>query len=467
MRITCRCPSCGAGYQVDEQFVGRKAKCPKSAAAIVVAAATASPTAPAARPVKSAGATTAPQQPRRRLRRSRPARHSGEGQAGGQEKLPVAAKSKPAAAKPKPVADFADLAELDDNPLAFAWDAESPRKPAAAVGNNAKKVPGLAGIPVDLRGRPWGRRNRVQRRSPPTKAPCCWPWGTLGGVVVLTVCIAVAVMVMQKRPATGTTAASSQAVAATWKKPPPKRPPSSAHGAAVAGVGAGRRRHHRRRRHRGRAGQRRRESEPGGAKGVAQDSSDAAGLSADRVLPHGERRGAAVRFPSTGRPCPAAFDDWLQDFAEAKRLAAKGNKWVLILFDASDSPAPRTAKRTGGRSSRGPSSAIRWKRITSSFISTTRNTGAKANVKDAKQNLRVGKELAWLLSTILLLNKEGGPVGVHEGFQTCDLRNFLEMLGKSREPRTGSPRWRRREFDPPPRERRRERGDQQALEPVG
>ncbi len=39
MRITCRCSSCGGTYQVDGQYAGRKIKCPKCAAAIVVTAA--------------------------------------------------------------------------------------------------------------------------------------------------------------------------------------------------------------------------------------------------------------------------------------------------------------------------------------------------------------------------------------------------------------------------------------------
>ncbi len=39
MPVTCHCSSCGATYQVGQQFVGRKIKCPKCAAAILVAAA--------------------------------------------------------------------------------------------------------------------------------------------------------------------------------------------------------------------------------------------------------------------------------------------------------------------------------------------------------------------------------------------------------------------------------------------
>ena len=38
MRITCHCSSCGGSYQVDGQYAGRKIKCPKCAAAIVVTA---------------------------------------------------------------------------------------------------------------------------------------------------------------------------------------------------------------------------------------------------------------------------------------------------------------------------------------------------------------------------------------------------------------------------------------------
>ena len=62
MPVTCHCSSCGATYQVDQQFVGRKIKCPKCAAAILVAAAAdakrlataAQKTAAGAKPLKTA-----------------------------------------------------------------------------------------------------------------------------------------------------------------------------------------------------------------------------------------------------------------------------------------------------------------------------------------------------------------------------------------------------------------------------
>ena len=61
MRMTCHCASCGATYQVDEQFAGRKIKCPKCSAAIVVTAAAedaevfpAKKSASAAKPLKTA-----------------------------------------------------------------------------------------------------------------------------------------------------------------------------------------------------------------------------------------------------------------------------------------------------------------------------------------------------------------------------------------------------------------------------
>ena len=55
MPVTCHCSSCGATYQVGEQFAGRKIKCPKCAAAILVAAWPPRPkTMAAAKPLKRA-----------------------------------------------------------------------------------------------------------------------------------------------------------------------------------------------------------------------------------------------------------------------------------------------------------------------------------------------------------------------------------------------------------------------------
>jgi S1-C subfamily serine protease/thioredoxin-related protein/DNA-directed RNA polymerase subunit RPC12/RpoP len=62
MPVTCHCSACGATYQVGEQFAGRKIKCPKCAAAIVVAAA--GPQTPAApKPLKTAARIEADEPP--------------------------------------------------------------------------------------------------------------------------------------------------------------------------------------------------------------------------------------------------------------------------------------------------------------------------------------------------------------------------------------------------------------------
>ena len=51
MSVICKCPSCKAKYQVGDEYAGRTIKCPKCSAAVVVPAATAtpSPTAPASK----------------------------------------------------------------------------------------------------------------------------------------------------------------------------------------------------------------------------------------------------------------------------------------------------------------------------------------------------------------------------------------------------------------------------------
>ena len=113
---------------------------------------------------------------------------------------------------------------------------------------------------------------------------------------------------------------------------------------------------------------------------------------------------------------PRGFDDWLQDFEEAKRLAAKEGKWILVLFDASDNCEHSEAYRREIFSQAEFRDSVE-KEYVLFYLDSPKSDGAKAKVKDARQNERVNKQFSvGYYPTILLLDKEGHAVGAHEGY---------------------------------------------------
>ena len=415
MRITCRCSSCGASYQVDQQFAGRKIKCPKCAAAIIVAAVAESPPTAAARPVKSPAGTPA------------------AAKATSSPKSPAAspAKVKPAAPKsPAPVAAASAKSVAASRPkVAVA------AKPKAAAGLDADlmKIPGLEGVAAGHARPSLGLPRLHVKKKPAGNGPLWLALGLLGGVVVLTVCIVAAVMIMQKGPPASTTP-KAETVAAGWKKPPAKRPPSTTlelKWRELERVGGGITV----------------DGDPVDlpAKGDVELELEVRSASHKICLTRPGyqtiefSRMSAADEPQNDLtvrwiPLPRGFDDWLQDFDEAKRLAAKGGKSILILFDASDNSENSEIYRRQIFSQAEFRDAVE-KDYVLVYPDAPKSDGAnKAKVKDAKQNERVTKQFnVGYYPTVLLLDKEGRPIGVHEGLTPCDLKPFMEMLGKWRE----------------------------------
>lgn len=127
------------------------------------------------------------------------------------------------------------------------------------------------------------------------------------------------------------------------------------------------------------------------------------------------------------------FDDWLQDFEQAKQEAAKTNKKILVLFDGSDwcPYSMQMADQVFFDRRFGPQIAQQYLLVRVDFPQTA---GGKAKVQDSKRNSRLAERFGVQgFPTIVVTDENGLPFGrmgyVEGGFDEFDrqLGEFLNL----------------------------------------
>ena len=125
---------------------------------------------------------------------------------------------------------------------------------------------------------------------------------------------------------------------------------------------------------------------------------------------------------------PRGFDDWLQDFDEAKQLAAKNNKQILILFDGSDwVEASRTMARDIFFQPDFRDRADRDYILV--YADFPHSADAKGKVKKPDRNKRLQDQfgVGATYPTVVVTDKDGQPWGMHEG-NVSGLKEFNDLL---------------------------------------
>ena len=296
MRITCRCSSCGGTYQVDGQYAGRKIKCPKCSAVIVVAA------------VAEAKAS-------RRPRRGSPR---------GPQSLESRGKDR--VRRPLPPEPGWSRKPSNDRPRppSRAW-VRGARAGRLGRGGGARAG---GDRPQAGRGGRFATRKHHGRRRRPTTAGCGLPSAWECALAIAAVVVVVAILptsrVGQDRLPHGPIPSKGRNHAATAPQPAAAAEAVDEVGLELAGVGAGGRRGlHRRQRHGGA------EDGPGrvpagNPRRLAHDPHHPQGLSYAGVPQAVALEGETL--PPYAVRWFRSFDAWVQDFEKAKRLAAVGKK---------------------------------------------------------------------------------------------------------------------------------------------
>jgi S1-C subfamily serine protease len=131
---------------------------------------------------------------------------------------------------------------------------------------------------------------------------------------------------------------------------------------------------------------------------------------------------------------PGSFDDWLQDLAEAKRLAAKEKKDILVLFDGSDW-CGWSRKLAQDVFLRGEFSKFAEDKFILVHLDFPEHAAAKAKVADAKRNERVSTTFHISgFPSIVLTDAEGMPYA-YETYESGGVEAYCALLAKRREVR--------------------------------
>ncbi|HUT12374.1 MAG TPA: trypsin-like peptidase domain-containing protein [Thermoguttaceae bacterium] len=126
-------------------------------------------------------------------------------------------------------------------------------------------------------------------------------------------------------------------------------------------------------------------------------------------------------------PKALTFDDWLQDFEEAKRIAAKENKDILIAFDGSDwcNWSRKLADEVFLQKTFRDQADWRFVLV---LIDFPKKEAAKAQVEDPERNERLSDQFHVSgYPTIVLTDKEGRPYGF-EGYVSGGVDKFMERI---------------------------------------
>jgi S1-C subfamily serine protease/DNA-directed RNA polymerase subunit RPC12/RpoP len=410
MKVTCRCASCKASYQVSEEYLGRKIKCPKCSAAILVAAeakpAEAKPT--AVRPAAAKPAET-------KLKTS-PVRPAETRAAEGHAASAPLVMAKKLAPQPPPIRKPA---------------VRSPSQSQASE-SGPPDLPGM-GAPASFRSS-IAHHPKRKRRGDRSGLWIALGLGA-GGLVLVLVFVAAFMLsgpkvkkeVVQNKPAKAKEKEKEKEVLPINSAPPgmPRLEivwqEWEREGASVAVDG--------RELPLPKSGQIKYplppRSEPyhfrierPGYKPIEFARRSAAG---EDQLPYSTENEWVKK--------PRGFDDWLQDFEEAKQLAGKNNKQILILFDGSDwVDASRTmAKEIFSQ----PDFRDRTDRdYVLVYADFPHSAEAKGKVKNPDRNKRLQDQfgVGATYPAVVVTNKDGQPLGMHEGNVAGGLKEFTPLL---------------------------------------
>jgi len=138
-----------------------------------------------------------------------------------------------------------------------------------------------------------------------------------------------------------------------------------------------------------------------------------------------------VSQPPQDSPPPVVnptFDDWLQDFEEAKRIAAAENKDILIAFQGSDwcGWSKRLAYEVFLQKSFRDQADWRFVLV---LIDFPKKEPAKAKVEDPERNERLSERFhVDGFPTIVLTDEQGRPYGF-QGYVAGGVEKFMERIG--------------------------------------
>jgi S1-C subfamily serine protease len=411
MSVACQCAACGAKYQVGAEYGGRKIKCPKCSAVIVVgngesasqsgSSKTSKAAPPKATPL-AAGAASA----------ASPGRHS-----------PAQPAAKPA---PKPAAA---------KPAAAPAARHAPAPAAESAPAGGFQIPGLD--KTSLRHTPLAPR----KKKPPQGMPA-WVIGSIvGGGALLTVGLVVAIVMMWP-------AAEKPQAAKKSASPETAQPEKPAKPEQPTLVG---------------------EKDKGPIitmEWPEKERADAK-VTIDNVeleLPRSgnvryylpvrttqykfklTRKGfQPIEFPRLVRneeelmpwkvawePLQPGYEEWGQDFAKAQQVAKKKDppKNVLIIFDRSDSnDSKRFGEEVGLRPEIRSGAGERYVRI---YVDVPKSADkAKAPVDDLERNRKLAEKFGVTkYPTVIATDPEGRAVGVQEGYTGGGMTPFNAMLAE-------------------------------------
>jgi S1-C subfamily serine protease/thioredoxin-related protein/DNA-directed RNA polymerase subunit RPC12/RpoP len=375
MGITCRCSSCGATYQVDQQYAGRKIKCPKCSAAIVVEAA--GPKPPAATPPRK------PPAPFKTGARIEP---------------------EDAPAQPPPEQDAAP----------------DPLGPGAVV------LPGLEGI-VSQRS-PLGaplRRRHAKKKADNSRL---WIAAGLGAGALALAAVVIAVVILNK-PGLGKTAAtppdSKQSGPHAATAPPAEPPKPSAKlvlnwresERADAEVYID---------------DSFKEVPKSGPVEYPLEIQSASHKI--RITRKGYHTLEFLRLSTSEETLPPypvkwfrSFDAWEQDFEKAKAKAA-GKKYVLVFFDSSDS-APNSEPFMRVIFSQEEFLTAADKDYVLMYVDLPQTPEARAHVDNPDRNEDLAKKFDVKdYPVVMLIGQDGKPIGVLQTLPERGLKGFFDLL---------------------------------------
>jgi len=135
-------------------------------------------------------------------------------------------------------------------------------------------------------------------------------------------------------------------------------------------------------------------------------------------------------LPAAPEPSQTAhqFDDWFQDFEEAKAAAAKGEKCVLLLFDGSDW-CPYCAQ-LAEEVLRQPEFLEKAKeKYEMVYVDFPHGDAGRAQVKDPARNARLAQGFHVKgFPTIIASDEAGHVIGVQEGMRPGGVGPFLDAM---------------------------------------
>ena len=129
-----------------------------------------------------------------------------------------------------------------------------------------------------------------------------------------------------------------------------------------------------------------------------------------------------------------SFDGWVQDFEEAKRLAAAGKKSILIVFDGSDG-APNSEPLMREVFSRDEFLNGPGKDCVLVYVDFPQTRRRRAKVQSRERNEALGQQFQVKdYPTVVLTQPDGKPIGCLQVHVAGDLKAFLKMFKLWRPP---------------------------------